>query len=70
MVSVSRRERKPAVFFSKAARDLLFALPTDRIAQTMAFVEPIMDHWSVQVAYTYPLSLAEHSLRVWSRYLD
>ena len=29
----------------------------------MAFVEPIMDHWSVQVVYTYPLSLAEHSLK-------
>ena len=40
---------------------LLFALPTCRIAQTMAFVEPVMDHWSVEVAYTYPLSLAEHS---------
>ena len=33
--------------------------PTDRIAQTMAFVEPIMDHWFVQVIYTYPLSLME-----------
>jgi hypothetical protein len=38
--------------------------------QTIAFVEPVKDHWSVQVVYTYPLSLAEHSLSVWSRYLD
>ena len=27
----------------------------------MAFVEPVMDHWSVLMAYTYPLSLADHS---------
>ena len=49
---------------TEAARDLLFTLPIDRIAQTMAFVEPVMDHLLVQVVYTYPLSLAEHSLRV------
>ena len=34
-------------------------LPIDRIAQTMAFIEPVMDHLSVQVAYTYPLSLTQ-----------
>ena len=36
----------------------------------MACVEPVMVHWLMQVAYTYPLSLAGLSLRVWCRYLD
>ena len=46
--------------FSKAARYLLFALPTDRIAQTMAFVEPLMEHCSVHTCGLHPLSLEKH----------
>ena len=42
------------LFYDRQQRIFLFPLPIDKIAQTTAFVEPVMDHWSVQVVYTYP----------------
>ena len=38
--------------------------PQDSIAQTMAFVKPVMEPLVDASGYTFPLSLAEHSLWV------
>ena len=35
---------------------------TDRIAQTMAFIKPVMEPLVDVSGYTFPLSLAEHSI--------
>ena len=64
-------DRKPAAatlvrlfFFDKQQGHFYMHFPTDRIAQTMAFVKLVMEPLVDVSDYTFPLSLAEHSLWV------
>ena len=59
-------ERKPATatlvrLLDKQQGFFYMHFPKDRIAQTMAFVKPVMEPLVDVSGYTFPLTLAKHS---------
>ena len=62
-INVSRIE-KTRYLFHKQQWIFYMHFPIDKIAHTMAFVEPVMEPLVGASGNTYPLSLAEHSLWV------